>query len=157
MSDRTVLEFLEIHAEIDELLARHRDLVVGLEWAAALDALDAFERALRRHMEVEEQDVLPLYAQRVEPMPGADPQMFRLEHANILRNLADVRAALAAVDAKTAGRRQAHEFIDKETMLLHLLRHHDLRERNTLYPALNLVLTPEERADLLDRCGLRPR
>jgi len=50
MSGRTVLEFLDIHAEIDEPLARHRDLVVGLEWAAALEAPDAFERALRRHL-----------------------------------------------------------------------------------------------------------
>ena len=33
-----------------------------------------------------------------------------------------------------------------------LLEHHDLREKNILYPRHSGALTPEEREDLLTRC-----
>ena len=39
-------------------------------------------------------------------------------------------------------------------MLRHLIEHHDLREKNTLYPLLDQALSADEREDLLTRCGL---
>jgi iron-sulfur cluster repair protein YtfE (RIC family) len=146
----SLLSLCDVHVGLKELLALHRDLVVGLEWRKALEALGRFAGELRAHMDFEERRILPLYAQRVGPAPGGDPEFFRLEHRNLLKNLEDVKGALAAlVGDPKAGRRQAHELLEKESMLLHLLEHHDLREKNILYPRLDSVVTEEERAALL--------
>ena len=152
---RSLLEMMDVHADLHDHFAVHRDYVVGLEFGRALEALERFEAELRRHMEVEERHILPLYERRVGHVLGGDPQFFYLEHKNILRNIDAAKEELRrlAADPK-AGRRQAHEFIDREGILRHLLEHHDLRERNVLYPKLDEALTPEELADLLKACGL---
>lgn len=151
---RSLLELLDVHAGLRDQFAVHRDFVVGLEWPRALSELEKFERDLRHHMDAEEAWILPLYRERVGKVLGGDPEFFTLEHKNILRNLETAKESLRkmAVDPK-AGRRQAHEFLDQESLLLHLLEHHDAREKNTLYPRLDEVLTDAEREELLRRCG----
>jgi len=152
---RSLLELLEVHAGLHERFAVHRDLVVGLEFGRALVELEGFDRDLRVHMEAEETHVLPLYRSRVGKVLGGDPEFFRLEHQNILRNLETSKEALRQLAADPqAGRRQAHEFLDREWMLQNLIHHHDLREKNILYPKLDEVLSEQERDELLARCGL---
>jgi len=155
---RSLLQFMDVHAELHELFAVHRDHVVGLEFREALQALERFERELRSHMEIEERHILPLYAARVGHVLGGDPQFFTLEHRNILRNLEAAKTELRRlIGLPGAGRRQAHEFLDQEGILHHLLEHHDLRERNILYPKLDEALSGEEREALLKACGLPPQ
>lgn len=155
---RSVLELMDVHAGLHERFAVHRDHVVGLEFGPALAALERFEQELRAHMAVEEKHILPLYEARVGHVLGGDPQFFHLEHKNILRNLETAKDDLRRLIADpNAGRRQAHEFLDREGILLHLLEHHDLRERNILYPKLDEVLSPEERGALLAACGLEAK
>lgn len=150
---RSLCELLDVHADLSEKLAVHRDHVVGLEWRRAFEALEEFERALRRHMEAEEKYILPLYEERVGHVTGGDPQFFHLEHRNILRNLETAKEGLRRLVADPkAGRRQAHEFLKDENLLLQLLEHHDLREKNILYPLLDRKVSPEERERILAVC-----
>lgn len=149
------MEMMDAHAGIHEQFAVHRDFVVGLEFQRALEELEKFERMLRAHMDVEEAHVLPLYRERVGKIPGGDPEFFHLEHKNILRNLETAKDSLRQLAANPAsGRRQVHQFLDQEWMLLHLLEHHDMREKNTLYPKLDEALSEQEREALLVRCGV---
>lgn len=152
---RSLLELLEVHAGLRERFATHRDFVVGLEFRRALEELERFERELREHMDAEEAHLLPIYRERVGKILGGDPELFTWEHRNILRNLETAKEILKRLaEEPGSGRRQAHEFLDQEWMLLHLLEHHDLREKNTLYPKLDEALSEKEREDLLRRCGL---
>lgn len=146
-------ELDRVHDALTELLLLHRDSVVGLDFKEARERLARFERELRRHMEDEETLLLPLYEARVAPVRGADADALRLEHRSILRALGEValRVGKLAEDS-SAGRREAHLLLDAEGLLLHLLDHHDRRERATLYPLLDQALTEPERADLLARC-----
>ena len=147
---RSLLELMEVHAELDELFARHRDLVVELRFVAAAKALDDFIAALKKHMDAEETHILPLYEKRVGPILGGDPEFFRAEHRNLLKQLDAIRAKSRDLAAnRAAGPRQAHEFLAAESMFLHLMDHHDRRERNTLYPELDKKLDERERAELL--------
>ncbi len=150
-----MLELLAVHTGLHERFAVHRDLVVGLEFGRAIAELEGFQRDLRVHMDAEEAHLLPVYKSRVGKVLGGDPDFFTLEHRNILRNLEMAKAALRQLAADPhAGRRQAHEFLDQEWMLQNLIRHHDLREKNILYPKLDEVLSQDERDELLARCGL---
>ncbi|HLY72791.1 MAG TPA: hemerythrin domain-containing protein [Planctomycetota bacterium] len=152
---RSLLELLQVHTGLHERFAVHRDFVVSLEFGRALVELDAFERDLRVHMDAEEAHLLPVYRSRVGRVLGGDPDFFILEHRNILRNLETVKQALRSLaESPQAGRRQAHEFLDQEWMLQNLMKHHDLREKNILYPKLDEVLSDDERECLLSRCGL---
>jgi len=147
---RSLLELMDVHASLEEALAVHRDLVVGLEFAKAAIALDVFERELAAHMTAEEKHVLPLYVERVGHVLGGDPEFFYAEHKNLLRNLAELKARIGALAADpSAGRRQAHEFLAAEHLFMQILDHHDRRERNTLYPELDRRLTAAERDELL--------
>lgn len=151
---RSLRELLRVHAGLQERFAVHRDLVVGLEFGRALVELEGFERDLRAHMDAEEAYLLPVYRSRVGRVLGGDPDFFTLEHRNILRNLETAKESLRRLAATPgAGRRQAHEFLDQEWMLQNLIRHHDEREKNTLYPKLDEVLSESEREELLARCG----
>ena len=152
---RSLLELMDVHAGLHEQFAVHRDHVVGLEFSRALEALERFERDLRSHMDVEETFILPLYEQRVGHVTGGDPQFFYLEHRNLLRNLERAKDELKRLAADPAsGRRQAHEFLQEESLLFQLLAHHDLREKNVLYPRLTEALSPAEIDELLSKCGL---
>jgi hemerythrin-like domain-containing protein len=152
---RSLLELMDVHATLNELFAVHRDHVVGLEFPQALEALERFERELRQHMEIEERVILPLYEKKVGHVLGGDPQFFYLEHKNLLKNLEAAKDRLRRVIADPgSGRRQAHEFLQEESLFLGLLQHHDLREKNVLYPRLSEALTPAEQQDVLSRCGL---
>lgn len=146
---------MDVHASLHERFASHRDHVVGLEFLQALGSLEQFEQELRGHMEVEEKVILPLYEERIGHVPGGDPQFFHPEHRNLLKNLERAREGLRRLIAEpTSGRRQAHEFLQEESLLYQLLEHHDLRERNILYPRLSEALSPSEREEVLARCGL---
>lgn len=88
------------------------------------------------------------------PFPGGDPKFFTLEHANILRNLERAKSGLRLLtENHGAGRRKAHEFLAHEHLLLQLLEHHDLREKDIFYPRPTEALTPEELEAILAKCG----
>jgi hypothetical protein len=42
--------------------------------------------------------------------------------------------------------------MDRQAMYKHLVEHHDRREQNVLYPQLDRITSPEERAVLLEAC-----
>jgi hypothetical protein len=50
-------------------------------------------------------------------------------------------------------RRSVIALIDREFKYKHLSEHHDLRERNVLYPWLNRITSEEERRALLTKCA----
>lgn len=49
-------------------------------------------------------------------------------------------------------RRSIIGLFDRQAMYKHLVEHHDLREKNVLYPALDRVTDDAERARLLHVC-----
>lgn len=151
---RSLLALMDVHAKVDELFDVHRDRIVELRFADALDALLAFEREFLRHMKDEDDAVLPLYEARVGHVLGGDPEFFRLEHRNLVRNLEAIKEELRRLVADpAAGVRAAHKFLAREHLFLQILEHHTLREKNVLYPRLDAALTDEEREALLKRCG----
>jgi hemerythrin-like domain-containing protein len=144
------------HRALEEAFLQHQEALLSLELAQATAGLERYAAGLRRHLEAEEALLLPpftaLYAAaaaRGERWRGADPELFRLEHARLLALLDGVRGALAALTPGAPRlKRAVLALLEQEGTLRHLAHHHELREETHLFPALDVWGTEAERAAL---------
>ena len=142
-------ELLLVHQDLDELFLRHQEALLDRDVPMADSLLGRFQTGIKAHIRLEEDHLLPLFA-RAGVIRGAQPELFQGEHRKILLFLQDFRDALAekAGDPSHLTRRILALF-DREAMFKHLMEHHDLREKNVLYPTLDQVTTLAERRALL--------
>lgn len=144
-----ISDLLELHAELDEDLALHREALMRLDLAAAREHLDDFEVALTAHMREEEEVLLPAYEKLAVEARGGGAHLYRAEHKKILWWLGELDRLLGELEAQPqVSPREVLAVLDRECTFSHLLGHHDLRERGFLYPILDATLPTEARADL---------
>lgn len=151
---RSFLDLLEFHRQLDEVFFRHQEALLASDVDRAVRILCVYEEALLDHMEDEESCLLPIYQQRATAVPGGPVELFLGEHRKMREFVKEFRAALAAMKTQ-AGRaltRAVVQLLDREFMFKHLVAHHDLREKNVLYPWLDRITTEEERPSLLKQC-----
>ncbi len=121
------------HRQLDALLHAHLLAVVGADFPSAWRQLQRWRRALARHIEVEETDLLPCVPEGAR-WPA---RLYRLEHERIVL-LADEYAVRVAALASRAprGERARREavlgLIDSAHAVRHLLEHHHQREEMAL-------------------------
>lgn len=145
------LQLLEVHRELDEHFLRHQEALVALDIPAAREWLERHAAALCEHMSDEDEVLLPLYL-RAGEAPRGPSELFRGEHEKIRRLLQRFFQRLDELAAAPT-RRGAVELITEQALYKGLMEHHDLRERELLYPVLDRALPDEERARVL--AGLR--
>jgi hemerythrin-like domain-containing protein len=146
------LSLLDVHGRLEELFLRHQEALLELEVESAAERLQAFERELRAHMRVEEELLLPVY-RRAGQIPGGPVEFFTGEHRKMLEFLARFNTALDQLKERPADlTRRVLKLFDEQATFKNLFLHHDLRERNILFPALDRVTTEEERRELLRCC-----
>jgi len=145
-------ELLTIHDELNELFLRHQEALLQLDVPRAAVCLQDYERALHAHMRVEEQILLPIY-ERAGRIPGGPPEFFLGEHQRMREFVARFHNRLAELPGEPAQLpRRVIQLFDEEATYKALCDHHDQRERNLFFPALDRVTSEEERAELLARC-----
>lgn len=146
------LALLRVHERLNELFLQHQEALLEQDIPHAREQLVTYERELRAHMAVEEDVLLPVYA-RAGAIPGGPIELFLGEHRKMREFLERFRTTLAELEAHpTDLRRRIIHLFDEQTMFKHLVEHHDLREANILYPALDRVTTDAERRELVRRC-----
>jgi hemerythrin-like domain-containing protein len=138
-----------LHRELGEMFFEHQRALLDFDFHRALDRLAEYERALLAHMADEEERMLPLYAERVEPERGGASEFFFLEHRKMRRLLAHFRSELPKLSGLPDPRRALLKLLDQEATYKHLVEHHDTREEKFLYPSLDRVTTEAERRELL--------
>lgn len=148
------LELLRLHHELDELFLAHQEALLSLDISCASEILKRYEAKLLTHMREEEELLIPLYQARAETIPGGPVELFLGEHKKMRRFVTEFHETLSRLVAEKSARlRQAViGLLDRQFMYKHLVEHHDLREKNILYPWLDRVTSEEERARLLERC-----
>ena len=116
--------------------------------------LDRYETNLLAHMKDEEESLIPIYSGRISDVPGGAVELFLGEHKKIRRFVAEFHDTLKNIRAKKALelKHQIIALLDREAMYKGLLSHHHARERNTLFPWLDLLTSAQERASLLGQC-----
>ncbi|MBI5630706.1 MAG: hemerythrin domain-containing protein [Elusimicrobia bacterium] len=135
-----VSEFFERdHREIDALLA---DVAFdsGREAAAKFAEFDA---RLERHIRWEESILFPAVARNAPDLAMGPIRVMSMEHELIREGKTGALAALNACDAKRA--RQFVEAMER------VLRDHNFKEEQFLYPACDNLLSMEERRIVLQQ------
>jgi hemerythrin-like domain-containing protein len=98
---------------------------------------------MRRHFAREESVLFPAFEARTG-MSGGPTFVMRAEHQQMNGLLGEMNSALSQRDAKT--------YLGLSETLLMLMRQHNMKEENILYPMSDQALA-DEQADLLDRMG----
>lgn len=119
------------HREGEDLFAAAAQAAERGDWAGCRERCDAFQRALKHHLAIEEQVLFPAFEQATGINTGPT-RMMRHEHQQMLALLDGIAATVAARDA--AGFRLAAQSF---TALMAL---HSAKEENVLYPMIDGVL-----------------
>lgn len=138
LSDPSVVDLLDEHVVFHAVLRRTRDAVFRRRLNDARAQMVWLASALRRHIDLEEDHLLPIFDSLEHPVPNGAPDIFRRDHRLILD-------AIAAVDFD--GDRVS--LCDALGRLQGLLEHHDKREERYFKARLDTVLEPERRRAIL--------
>jgi uncharacterized protein with PIN domain len=158
-SMRSLEPLVDLHQAMEVLFVRHRLALMDADPARALRVFRRFAMCMRRHIDHEQDLVLPVYTGSApkEGYPrGAAPEIFENEHRKIREALERIEGSIAllcddAGEDREMLRARCLVLLDREKVFADLLEHHDLRERTFLYPALERMLADEEKIDLLER------
>ncbi len=145
------LDWLAVHREMFELLLLHQEALLAGDYGRALERLLELRRRFEEHVGAEELLFRELFAE-VDQVRGTPLDLFTGEHKHLRELLGEFATATRALDATdpTVARRVI-ELIEEEALFKAFFRHHDEREQNLLYPALNQGTTDAQRKLLLRR------
>jgi len=144
-----ISDLLDLHAELEEDFALHREALMRLDLTAARESLDDYKLALASHIREEEEVLLPAYEELNVEVRGGGAHLYRAEHQKIHWWLGELDRLMERLEARpNVGPRDVLAMLDRECTFKHLMGHHDLRERGFLYPILDASLSSEARAKL---------
>ncbi|RMH00985.1 MAG: hypothetical protein D6702_12450 [Planctomycetota bacterium] len=142
-----------VHEAILEELHLHQDAIVEGDLAGARCHLDRLNLMLKAHIRAEDEILLPIFAERVEPQLGCTPELLFDEHRKLERLLRRTQERMLTLER--AGRitpREKVYVIEEERMLKEVIDHHDRRERAVLFPKLDECIQGEERRRIWEEC-----
>jgi hemerythrin-like domain-containing protein len=131
------------HRRIDKLLADLCAMVGDSELERADHSMGDFDAALRRHIRIEEDLLFPLVESRFA-WPVA---MMKREHREIFGWTEELKDSLARLERGPASTALAE--------LTQIFGQHHVKEEEILYPAIDRVLSADERRALLEQIARR--
>lgn len=148
----------EVHADLFARFTAHQVALLRRDFDGARALLASFRGSLDRHIDAEEELFDTVFARtgdvaRTESPMGRVPiDLFTGEHKHFREQLAtfeQLAARLKADDPEVDAR--VLDLLEEEATFKTFFRHHDERERNLLYPALDDHVSARERPALLKR------
>lgn len=156
MSDAPLTrEMMGLHDEFAQAFFGHQQALLDRDFDRAGAALHRYRERLLAHMHDEETWVLPRYVELGGDATDAPLRLFLGEHKNLRAFVDEFTARVAALAAKPDDRALL-ELFDRQATYKNLMLHHDLRERNVLYPFLAARLSAAEQAAMLAECRGAP-
>ena len=131
----TLTHFLgDDHQHCDELFAETENAVAARDWPVARAHFQHFFDAMRHHFAKEEEVMFPAFEARTG-MSGGPTFIMRDEHEQMNNLFDNMRAALERDDY--------HAYMSLSETLLMLMRQHNMKEENILYPMADQALEDE--------------
>ncbi len=119
------------HTHCDELFAEAENAVAGRDWTAAERLFADFRQALARHIAAEEETLFPALEARTG-MTAGPTRVMRSEHAQMNDLVERMGTAVA--------RRDDAAYLGLSETLLMLMRQHNMKEEQILYPMCDRAL-----------------
>jgi len=138
--------FAADHDRLDGLLGNYRKWK-RIEYAMARDYFKEFKFGLQRHIVWEESVLFPRFEHKTGMVNHGPTELMRMEHRKIADRLEKVHKFVQIQD-----RNSDHE----EQLLLESLLEHNEKEEHVLYPALDRLLSDEEKADVFTEMEQTP-
>jgi iron-sulfur cluster repair protein YtfE (RIC family) len=135
------------HDRLDEVLRSVSAEVETGCFAEASALYEEFEVGLRRHIRIEEELLFPVFEAR-SGMVNGPTDVMRDEHQQVRTALGLMRRGLQRADAAA--------YADGRRFLETVLPDHNAKEEHILYPTLDRLLRPAERAALVARLQREP-
>jgi hemerythrin-like domain-containing protein len=104
---------------------------------------------LERHIALEDQVLLPLYAAKGAETEGGTLTIFHAEHRKLREMVAALARDTEALGSSTDLLGSILKLFDQEAMFKGLFSHHADREENLLFPRLEACTTAAERGRAL--------
>ena len=153
MGELSFVSLLDIHKVLKEVFLQHQEALLDGNLVRAKERLAEFERRLLHHIWEEETLLLPVY-ERAGAIPGGPPVLYTGEHKRMQELLAGFKQTLSSLEQDPDTRKRGILWLlDRQATFKNLMDHHDQRETNILYPALDRVTSEAERREILSRCG----
>lgn len=141
-----------LHAELERRFFAHQRALLDRDFTRAARELAGYRERLWLHIDDEERLVLPRYAAHGGDGTDAPVRLFLGEHAK-MRGFVEEFVRRTAALAAAPDDRALLELFDREATYKNLVLHHDLRERNALYPFVAGALGAAEQRELLALLG----
>lgn len=134
---------LRVHRELDDLFLLHAECLLEHELELAREVLAGYRALLLLHLEHEESELLPRYAE-LGPLPRYPLVLYRGQHEKIRGMLDALVAGTSALNGEGPSLRRAIlALFDRQTTFKHLLEHHDGAEREGLFARLAAASSAE--------------
>ncbi len=140
---QTVTEYMgQHHAELDSLF----EAFIGQQadnMGQAIPIADRFRLGLLNHILWEEEILFPIFDERSGMSGGGPTAVMRSEHGRIKVLLEEITEKLRQNELAGIG--------EPENELVEILRSHNRKEENILYPSIDALLSDEEREHAFSR------
>jgi regulator of cell morphogenesis and NO signaling len=147
MSEQTVTVFYEKdHDRLDELFKTFQTSK-RVDFAKAKEAFKEFKVGLQRHIVWEEELLFPVWEEKTGMIEDGPTPVMRFEHSQI-------KQLLDAIHEKVEG--QNLDTDQDEQALVNLLSSHNRKEERALYPAIDNVISAEEREKIFGNMNSIP-
>ena len=144
-------KLLDLHKEIDDMFFAHQCSLLHFDFTTALSQLEQYESLLLRHMQDEEDHLLPLYSERAAFDKAGAPQIFWDDHTKMRGYLEQFKEQTIKLAEEPHPEEGLLLLLDRESFYKRLCSHHDKREREHLYPSLNVICSGSERSEIMAR------
>jgi hemerythrin-like domain-containing protein len=132
-----------LHDDLAQRFFAHQRSLLDRDFALAASHLAGYRERLLWHMQDEEGLVLPRYRQAGGDETDAPVRLFLGEHQKMREFVADCEQRVQRL-VECPDDRSLLELFDREATYKNLVMHHDLRERNALYPFVAGNVAAEE-------------
>lgn len=121
-----------VHRHCDDLFSQVEISVTRKEWAQAEEKFQQFDHALKRHLEMEETILFPVF-KRTMHNSAVPIGMLQLDHQHIRMMAGRLYESLCRCDP-------VDFMIHTETFTI-LMQEHSIKEEDMLYPLLDRILS----------------
>ncbi len=137
-----------LHEDLARRFFAHQRALLDRDFVRAAAELAGYRERLLEHMRDEEDFVLPAYDAAGGDTTDAPVRLFLGEHGKMRDFVAEFERRTAAL-ASRPDDGALLELFDREATYKNLVMHHDLRERNMLYPFVGKHVPAHRQATIL--------